>query len=122
MINEAYLFDTYVLVEILRNNKNYEKYLESKIIINDFIFAEFCYVLFRDNVKDAEGFLYPLSQKIVHAKPETIKEAMKFRLKNKKKNLSMPDCISYIMAEKAGIRFLTGDKEFEGMNNVEFVK
>ncbi len=121
-MNDAYLFDTYALMEILNKNKDYEKYLESKMIINDFIFAEFCYIIFRNNLEDAKEFLHPLSQKIVHAKPETIKEAMKFRVKNKKKNLSMPDCISYIMAEKAGIKFLTGDKEFEKLENVEFVK
>ncbi len=122
MIESFYLFDTYALMEILHKNKDYEKYLESKMIINDFIFAEFCYILFRENLKDAEDLAHPLSQKIIHAKPETIKEAMSFRAKNKKKKLSMPDCISYIMAKRLGIKFLTGDKEFEKLEGVEFVK
>jgi predicted nucleic acid-binding protein len=122
MTDEMYLFDTYALLEILSKNESYEPYLESKIIINDFIYAEFCYVLFRNNIHDAESFASMLSNKIVHAKPETIKQAMKFRSENKKRNLSIPDCISYLMAEKADIKFLTGDKEFEKMDNVEFVK
>jgi uncharacterized protein len=47
---------------------------------------------------------------------------MKFRYKNRKKNLSVPDCISYLQAKSLGIKFLTGDKKFENMENVEFVK
>ena len=47
---------------------------------------------------------------------------MNFRYKNKTKKMSMTDCISYIMAGNLGIKFLTGDKEFKGMEGVEFVK
>ena len=51
-----------------------------------------------------------------------IKEAAKLRLKYKKNDLSMTDCIGYILAKEWNIKFLTGDKEFENMENVEFVK
>ena len=34
----------------------------------------------------------------------------------------MTDCIGYIIAKRLGMKFLTGDKEFEGFENVEFVK
>jgi predicted nucleic acid-binding protein len=47
---------------------------------------------------------------------------MKFRKKNKKRNLSYADCIGYIYALKNNLIFLTGDKEFEDLKNVEFVK
>jgi len=47
---------------------------------------------------------------------------MQFRIKNRHKNLSMTDCISYIMAKRLGIKFLTGGKEFKNLENVEFVK
>ena len=39
-----------------------------------------------------------------------------------KRKLSMTDCIGYMMAKQWGIKFLTGDKEFEDMENVEYVK
>ena len=45
---------------------------------------------------------------------------MKFRVMNK--NMSMTDCISYMQAKELGIKFLTGDKEFEDLENVEFIK
>jgi len=47
---------------------------------------------------------------------------MTFRALNKKRNLSYVDCIGYIIAKQRNIKFLTGDKEFEYMENVEFVK
>jgi len=47
---------------------------------------------------------------------------MKFRKKNKKRNLSYTDCIGYVYATENDLIFLTGDKEFENLENVEFVK
>ena len=38
---------------------------------------------------------------------------MEFRLKWKDRKVSMTDCIGYVMAKRLGIKFLTGDKEFE---------
>lgn len=122
MIDEIFLFDTYALIEILNKNKNYEKYTNATAIINNFIFAEFCYKLILNNVKDTEKHLNELMPAISHVDTETIKEAMAFRVKNKDKKMSMTDCISYFMAKKLGIKFLTGDRQFKGMENVEFVK
>ncbi len=32
------------------------------------------------------------------------------------------DCIGYVIARRMGVLFLTGDKEFEGLESAEFVK
>jgi len=122
MNEEAFIFDTYALIEILKKNPRYEPYIRKRMIINDFIFAEFCYKLIKDTVAHVPEYLYECASCINHAASDTIKEAMAFRIHNKKKNLSMTDCISYIMARRLGIKFLTGDKEFEYLDNVEFVK
>ena len=53
---------------------------------------------------------------------DTIFDAMKFRLKRKNQNLSYADCIGYTLAGKHNLKFLTGDKEFKNMENVEFVQ
>ena len=53
---------------------------------------------------------------------DIIKEAAKLRIIMKKRNVSMTDCIGYILSKQLGIKFLTGDKEFENIENVEFVK
>ena len=122
MSEDTFLFDTYALMEIIDKNHNYIQYTEKNTIINDFIFAELCYSLARDKAKNSGEITDRLKSAILHAKPEWIKEAMEFRIKWKDRGVSMTDCISYIMSQKLGIKFLTGDKEFENLENVEFVK
>ncbi len=121
-MTEKFLYDTYALIEILNNNKDYEKYTDKDIIINNFIFAEFCYQLIKDKEKNSEEYLNEIEPAIIKLTTNIIKKAMKFRYENKKRKLSMTDCISYFQAKELGIKFLTGDKEFESMENVEFVK
>ena len=109
-------------MEILEENKNYEPYLESEVVINNFIYAELCYNLFRNNIKNSKIILDKYSKHISSVKPEWIEKAMMFRLEWKDRKVSVPDCVSYIMAKNLGLKFLTGDKEFKGVKNVEFVK
>jgi predicted nucleic acid-binding protein len=49
-------------------------------------------------------------------------EAAIFRKNNSGKKLSYADCIGYVSARKNNLKFLTGDKEFESFEGVEFVK
>ena len=122
MNNQTFVFDTYAILEIIQGNKNYRLYLDSKIILNNFIFAELCYNLFKDKELKAKEILNKYSKYIAPLKPEWIEEAMEFRLKWKDRKVSMTDCIGYVMAKRLGIKFLTGDKEFEKLEEVEFVK
>lgn len=121
-ITSTFLFDTYAIMEIIGKNSSYEKYLDDDIIINDFIFAELCYNLIKEKHPGLNEVLEKYSQHISHAEPQTIKKAMEFRLNWKDRNVSITDCIGYIMAKDLGIKFLTGDKEFKDLDNVEFVK
>ena len=122
-MNRVFIFDTYAIIEVIAGNKNYEKYLDSEVIINEFIFAELCYNLIKEKGIEKSNLLIDKYQRFVlNASPKIIKDAMLFRFENRKKDLSMTDCISYIMAQKSNIRFLTGDKEFKNMDNVEFLK
>ena len=43
-------------------------------------------------------------------------------LEAKYKKMSIPNVIGYIVAERYGVKFLTGDEGFRNFNNVEFVK
>ena len=122
MTENVYVFDTYALVEILNANPNYKPYVQTKMIINELIFAEFCYKLLRERVENAQEYINEVMPAIVRANADIIKEAMKWRAENKTKKLSMTDCISYTLAKRLGIKFLTGDKEFEHAEHVEFVK
>lgn len=122
MTDDIFLYDTYALIEILNKNPKYEEYIKKDVIINEFIFAEFCYKLFLENIRDAKEITEELIPAIIRPDHKIIERAMLFRVQNKKTEMSMTDCISYIMAKELGIKFLTGDKEFEHLNNVEFVK
>ena len=51
-----------------------------------------------------------------------IEEAAKLKNQLNKRNVSMTDCIGYVLSRRLGIKFLTGDKEFEDFEDVEFVK
>ncbi|MFP4118169.1 MAG: PIN domain-containing protein [Candidatus Woesearchaeota archaeon] len=117
-----FLFDTYAIIEIIRGNENYIPYLDRRILINNFIYAELCYILDKEGHPDTDMILEKYKRFIVELDPEIIRKAMGFRYKNRKKKLSITDCVSYFQAKEYNISFLTGDKEFEHMENVEFVK
>ncbi|MBS3077249.1 PIN domain-containing protein [Candidatus Pacearchaeota archaeon] len=121
-MTSRFLYDTYALIELLNKNPNYESYADEEIVINDFIFSEFCYQLIKADEKNAETYLSEVESAIVKLNTKTIRDAMKFRYTHKKQKMSMTDCISYTQAKELGIKFLTGDKEFEHLDNVEFVK
>ena len=118
-----YLFDTYAIIEIIKGNKKYFGYTDKKIIINKFILSELAYWLIRNHsYETASIYLSKYEYYLKDVDIETIKKAMLFRHKYKKQKLSMVDCISYMQAQSLGIKFLTGDKEFEKFKDVEFVK
>jgi predicted nucleic acid-binding protein len=80
------------------------------------------YILLRDRGRHvAEAFYRALLPTLVIFEHK-IPDANIMRLEMKKRNVSAADCIGYMVAQSAGIKFLTGDKEFENMMNVEFVK
>ncbi|MAH07274.1 PIN domain nuclease [Candidatus Pacearchaeota archaeon] len=122
MNNNIFIYDTYAIVEIIEGNEKYKEYIDKEIRINDFIFAELSYILLRKNYPKADFYLSRYKKYILHVNPESIKKAMKFRYENKETRMSTTDCISYFQAKELGIKFLTGDKEFEDLENVEFVK
>ena len=75
-----------------------------------------------DNEKEAEQFLAEYYQFVIDFSQDDIKEAAQLKLEYKKRDLSMTDCIGYVLADRLGIKFLTGDKEFKDFENVEFIK
>ena len=118
-----YFFDTYAIIEIIKQNMNYEEYKSEDIIMSILNLGELYYALLKDFdpiVADYwAGKLKPVSLSIDH---DVIIKAMKFRFNNKAKKFSFIDCVGYILAKELGLVFLTGDEQFKGFPNVEFVK
>ncbi|HLC78594.1 MAG TPA: PIN domain-containing protein [Candidatus Nanoarchaeia archaeon] len=118
-----YFFDTYSIVEIINGNSGYEEYLGKPATITIFNLAEIYWVALREYTEEKANEIFSeYSKCVVKIPEEVLKDAIKFRKANKKKDLSYADCIGYIYALRNKMKFLTGDKEFEVMKNVEFVK
>ena len=116
-------FDTYAIIELIKGNKAYANYLDFTPVINDFVLAELCYCLLKDYGEEKmEEYFKKYSAAALRTSAKSINEAMKFRKQNSRKNLSMVDCIGYTHAKELKIKFLTGDQQFEKMENVEYVK
>lgn len=118
---ETYFFDTYAILEIINGTKSYETYIDSGVILTKLNLFELFYSLLKLHTKEkAIYYLQQYSQFVVDFDEHDIETAAEMKLKNK--SLSMADCIGYIIALKNNARFLTGDKEFKDVKNVEFVK
>ncbi|MBI2148899.1 PIN domain-containing protein [Candidatus Woesearchaeota archaeon] len=115
--------DTYALVEIYLGNPNFTRFFNEEVIISDLTLAEFYGDLYRKyNEKTAEYWFRKLSNISQIVPKEILIKAIKYRIDNKKQNLSFFDCVGYIFALENGIKFVTGDKEFKDKEGVEFVK
>ena len=114
---------TYAIIEIMKGNPAYARFKYAKIIITVFNLVELHYKLLRDfSSQLADQALHKYSDYVIDIDTETIKEANEFKLQHKQKRLSVPDAMGYITAQKYGIKFLTGDKHFKNINEVEFVR
>lgn len=119
----SYFLDTYAMIEIVCGNTKYKKYINERVFTTLYNLYEFYFVLLKDfNENVAEKYFYYFRKKTIDINDEHVFKAARFKLDNIKKRLSYVDCLGYIIAKDMNIKFLTGDKEFEGLDNVEFVK
>ena len=119
-----FFFDTYALIEIIKGSPNYSDYVSGPFITTRLNLMELYYSLLRlFDEKKADHYFDFFLGSCVPVSNDTIKAAMKFRIKQRKqKNLiSYVDCIGYFVALENNIRFLSGEKHFIGLRNVEFI-
>lgn len=116
--------DTYALYEFIKGNKNYVKYFKNyEIVITRLNQIELFYKILREfGLETAKKYYFYFESYVGNLDYNIIEKAMLFRLQNKKQDLSYTDCIGYAFSILSNIKFLTGDKEFENLPNVEFVK
>jgi hypothetical protein len=118
-----YFFDSYAVIEMIKGNPRYAKFINEEAAFTIFNLAEIYWsVLNEFGEENAEKVYEAYKEGVVEITGEIVKEAMKFRKKYKKRNLSYADCMGYVYAFKNNLVFLTGDKEFEGLESVEFIK
>ncbi len=126
------VIDTYALFEwLVYQNQKYKRHFEEineeGAFITELVLMEFYHKVLHSAGKEEADRLF----NTIMAKTETIKlntERIKKTgikrsqtLKQKKK-LSYADCLNLVIAEEFNAKVLTGDKEFKGMQNTEFVE
>ena len=120
---KSLFFDTYAFYEIINGNPNYVKYEGYEIITTKLNIFELYFGLVRDGKEYlAEQSIETYYKVVSDFDKEVIMKAAILKKIMNKRDVSMVDCIGYCLAKQLGIKFLTGDKEFEGLENVEFVK
>jgi predicted nucleic acid-binding protein len=117
-----FFWDTYALVERLNGNEAYQPYAEKAIFTHQMNLYELAAALLRDHpetrVREALVLLAP---NLLEAETEDLFRAARFRAEHAKKRISYVDALGYVLAQKHGMRFLTGDKQFKGIEGVEHV-
>lgn len=119
----VFFYDSYAVIEYLKDNPQFVPYFEHHLgILTLLNILEVYYSVLHDAGEEkASTVLETLYSLVVYPTQNTIKEAMKFRLHHRKRNLSYADCLGYQIAKERGILFLTGDIQFQDLPNVEFV-
>lgn len=117
-----FFLDTFAMMEIIKGNPKYQKYLDSELFTSLMNLYELYYKLLKvSDEKSAEDKFFQFREFLIHIEDVHIFLASKFRLQNTKLALSYVDCLGYSMAKEKGMKFLTGDRPFKSMENVEFV-
>jgi predicted nucleic acid-binding protein len=119
-----YFFDTYAIIEYLKGNKQYRKYFKKDLGITTKLNLMELYYSYIDNEDFADEVYNSYLSIAVEITDDQIKKAMRLRkdLKDKRLDISYVDAIGYHLSFEMGIRFLTGDREFSSLPNVEFIK
>lgn len=119
----GYFLDTYAMVEIIKGNKNYLKFIHEELFTSIFHLYELYYSLIRDYDEDkAKYYFFRFKKNILKFNDNNLFVAARFKLNHKKNNISYADSLGYVLSNEHNVKFLTGDKEFENLDNVEFVK
>ncbi len=117
-----FCLDTYALVEIRRGNPKFLELSSRDFVITDLTMAEFYSILYRQNEENAAiEWNHKLHAYCRTVSKEILIKALKYRIDNKKEELSIFDCIGYIYALENNLKFVTGDKEFKNKEGVLFI-
>lgn len=119
----TYFLDTYALIEILKENSNYKPYKKGIFITTKLNLLELHYFLLRTTNETIANEVYESFLDLcVEIEDDVYVNSSKLKYEYKKEKLSFVDCIGYLVSKTKGVKFLTGDRAFEGFEGVELVK
>jgi uncharacterized protein len=122
----TFFADTYAIVELLKGSPTYRQYKTAVLVTTEFNLCEFAYAVTRDFPDTAEDICSKVrhSMRLSHPGDREYLRAAAMRQKYSKegRKFSLIDCVGFSVAESLTIPFLTGDREFEDLPGVEYVK
>lgn len=111
------------MLEMVKGNASYKKYLDEELFTTILNLYEFYYNVLKEyDDKVAMEMFYRFYGFVMGIADEEIFLASSYKLEQRKRRISYVDALGYVIAKNHNMRFLTGDKEFKGMADVEFVK
>jgi predicted nucleic acid-binding protein len=111
------------MVEIVKENKAYENYLHEEFYTTIFHLYELYYNILKSyDEETAREIFYQFQEFLIEVENEAVFEASRLKLEKNKSSLSYADALGYVISLQNNMKFLTGDKAFFNVENVEFVK
>ena len=119
----GYFFDSYAIIELINQNEDYVKFSSELVITNALNLAEVHYHFLKEhNKQTADFWIRQFNFELLDITKDIAIKGSSFKFENKKKKLSYADCIGYVTAIEYNLKFLTGDNQFEHLEDVKFVK
>jgi hypothetical protein len=119
-----YLWDTYSIVALFEGSPAYKDLRMAHIITTPFAIMEACYIL-QKNLGWSLQQCADLAETMMESAPSLdgrlLAAAATWRLQRSTRRMqySYADSFGYMLSQRLGIVFLTGDRSFEGLPGVE---
>jgi uncharacterized protein len=121
----TFFADSYALIEMLKGNEKYLVFQNERLITTEFNICEVGFAVCREYPANAARVLKTVRKMVtLHATSDEdycSGAARRKEASGKGKKLSTIDSVGYSVANRLNIPFLTGDREFADMDNVQFV-
>lgn len=119
-----YFYDSYSVLAYLADSPGCAAYFEKSTgILTRLNLMEVYYAILRTHgERAAHGVLEAFSTYEVEFSLPDVEKAMKLRHELRSLGLSYADALGYHISKKEGVKFLTGDRAFEGLPGVEFLR
>lgn len=120
----TYFLDSYAFFEIIFGNPKFERFTkDTAIITTQFNLMELHYGLLLNLGKQKADYYFDQYKKFsIDIEDNVLLLANEFKKVMKTRDLTFADSIGYVLAKSLNVKFVTGDKEFKDLDNVEFVK
>ncbi len=120
-----YFYDSYAVLAYTSGHQAYKKYFEERdgVLTNLNLLEIFYRSLEQYDSGVAQDILGSFYKYHLDFDEEDISASMRLRVELKRKGLdiSHADALGYFLSQKMGMKFLTGDRAFQGLKGVEYV-